>query len=326
MTAYMFEDEAMLAQARDMLPNQAFGAGGMIDLTIEMHSALYVALTGMSDITPGNDKYAGMPLIQYNGSPVGQYVTHEEFGVKDSASVFMKIKERMTTNHEHADAGNFMIYSKGMLTADGGVYKGYGSDHTRYYHQATVGHNSILVYNKNTSALTDETINIANNSTWYSGGQLWPAEATDLEDLKTDTFKSGDVIGNRHGYYDAEKTQPKYAYLNGNIAYAYPSDTVDSLGRRMLVVYTGDEDVPMLFFVYDTIKSKSVNYTKKFLFQIPSSNAPTINTTNKTVTTINGDGKLVLTCMSPDTSIAGLGGRVYKSDGSIDLEDEFGGK
>ncbi|MBE6533383.1 MAG: hypothetical protein E7678_00205 [Ruminococcaceae bacterium] len=322
MTAYMFEDEAMLAQARDMLPNQAFGAGGMIDLTIEMHSALYVALTGMSDITPGDDKYAGMPLIQYNGSPVGQYVTHEALGVTDSASVFMKIKERMTSNHEHADAGNFMIYYKGMLTADGGVYKGYGSDHTRFYHQATVGHNSILVVNPNTSALTESESNIANiarSTKWYSGGQMWPAEADDLAALKTDTYKAGDVIGNRHGYYDEAKTQPKYAYLNGNIVYAYPSDTVDSLGRRMLTVYTGDEDVPMLFFVYDTIGAKAQSYTKKFLLQIPSSNAPTINTTNKTVTTINGDGKLVLTCMSPDTSIAGIGGRTYNTDGSIDL-------
>ena len=335
MTAYMFKDEAMLAQARDMLPNQAFGAGGMIDLTIELHSALYVALTGMSDITPADDKYEGMPLIQYNGSPVGQYVTHEEFGVTDSASVFMKIKERMTANHEHADAGNFMIYYKGMLTADGGVYKGYGSDHTRYYHQATVAHNSILVCD--TSKYPDDVDteeDVAKK--WYSGGQLWPDEATDVEELKSNNaYKSGDVIGNRHGYYDEAKTQPKYAYLNGNLVYAYQdtyksstdskgnpiySPIVDSLGRRMLVVYTGDEDVPMLFFVYDTIGAANQSFEKKFLLQIPSSDAPTINTTNKTVTTINGDGKLVLTCMSPDTSIVGLGGRTFKSDGSINLE------
>ena len=335
MTAYMFKDEAMLAQARDMLPNQAFGAGGMIDLTIELHSALYVALTGMSDITPADDKYEGMPLIQYNGSPVGQYVTHEEFGVTDSASVFMKIKERMTTNHEHADAGNFMIYYKGMLTADGGVYKGYGSEHTRYYHQATVAHNSILVCDTSKYPEdVDTEKDVAKK--WYSGGQIWPDEAHTLSQLKTDTYKAGDVIGNRHGYYDEAKTQPKYAYLNGNLVYAYQdtyksgtdsngnplySPIVDSLGRRMLVVYTGDEDVPMLFFVYDTIGAAKQSFEKKFLFQIPSSNEPTINTTNKTVTTINGDGKLVLTCMSPDTSIVGLGGRTFKSDGSIDLKN-----
>ena len=311
MTAYMFEDEAMLAQARDMLPKQAFGDDARIDLTIELQSALYVALTGMSDITPAADKYEGMPLIQYNGSPVGQYITHEAFGVTDSASVFMKIKERTTANHEHADAGNFMIYYKGMLTADGGVYNGYGGAHTRYYHQATVSHNSILVYDSSKADVNSSDL----AKKWYSGGQIWPAEAKSLTELKTETYHTGDVIGNRHGYYDTEKTQPKYAYLNGNLVYAYPSETVSSLGRRMLTVYTGDEDVPMLFFVYDTIGAVSANYEKKFLFHISSSEAPIINTTNKTVTTTNGGGKLVLTAMSPDTKLTGVGGRTYGADG-----------
>ena len=311
MTAYIFEDEAMLAQAKDMLPNQAFGDDARIDLTIELHSALYVALTGMSDISPAADKYEGMPLIQYNGSPVGQYVTHEEFGATDSASVFMKIKERTTANHEHADAGNFMIYYKGMLTADGGVYNGYGGAHTRYYHQATVSHNSILVYDSSKADTSSSDL----ATKWYSGGQIWPNEAKSLKELKTETYHTGNVIGNRHGYYDAEQTQPKYAYLNGNLVYAYPEETVSSLGRRMLTVYTGDEDVPMLFFVYDTIGAVSASYEKKFLFHISSSDAPKIDSTNKTVTTTNGDGKLVLTVMSADTKISALGGRTYGTDG-----------
>ena len=317
MTAYLFEDEAMLAQARDMLPNQAFGEDARIDLTIELHSALYVALTGMSNIEPAEDKYEGMPLIQYNGSPVGQYVTHEAFGVNDSASVFMKIKERTTANHEHADAGNFMIYYKGMLTADGGVYNGYGGAHTRYYHQATVSHNSILVYDSSKA----DTSSSDPATKWYSGGQIWPNEAKTLSQLKTETYHTGNVIGNRHGYYDDAKTQPKFAYLNGNLVYAYPEETVSSLGRRMLTVYTGDEDVPMLFFVYDTIGAVSASYEKKFLLHISSSEAPTVNTTNKTVTTTNGDGKLVLTVMSEDTKITKVGGRTYGTDGKYDASE-----
>jgi hypothetical protein len=310
MTAYMFEDEAMLAQARDMLPKQAFGSDKKIDPTIELHSALYVALTGMSDITPAADKYEGMPLIQYNGSPVGQYVTHEKFGVTDSASVFMKIKERSTANHEHADAGNFMIYYKGMLTADGGVYNGYNGAHTRYYHQATVAHNSILVYDSSKA-----NVNSSDPATkWYSGGQIWPAEVQTLDALKnSESMHAGNVIGNRHGYYDAAQTSPKFAYINGNLAFAYPSETVDKLGRRMLTVYTGDDDVPMLFFVYDTVTAKNQSYEKKFLLQIASSDAPTVS--GNTVTTVNGNGKLVLTSLSSDISISKVGGRTYGTDG-----------
>ena len=312
MTAYLFADEPMLAQAKDMQPTKAFASD-----TIELTSAMYVALTGMSDIQPAANKYEGMKLIQYNGSPVGQYITHEAWNDANSASVFMKIKERSTANHEHADAGNFMIYYKGMLTADGGAYSGYAGDHTRYYHQATVSHNSLLVYNPNTSALADDPSNpnIARKSEWYSGGQIWPAEAGTLSELKSEKYLTGKVVGKGHAYYDSAQTQPKYAYLAGNITNAYPEDTVNFVGRRMLTVYTGNEDVPMVFFVYDRIQSDSSSYTKKFLLHISSSERPTINTADNTVATENGNGKLVLTCLSSGATVEGVGGRTYDSTG-----------
>ena len=312
MTAYIFADEPMLAQAKDMQPTKAFGSD-----TIELTSAMFVALTGMSDIEPAADKYEGMKLIQYNGSPVGQYVIHEAWNDPNSASAFMKIKERTTANHEHADAGNFMIYYKGMLTADGGVYNGYAGDHTRYYHQASVSHNTLLIYNADTSALEDSTSNpnIARKSEWYSGGQIWPAEAGTLTDLKGNKYLTGKVIGKGHGYNDSAQTDPKYAYIGGNITNAYPEDTVDFVGRRMLTVYTGDEDVPMVFFVYDRITSDKSSYQKTFLLHITSSEEPTINQTNKTVATENGDGRLVLTCLTSDATIKGVGGRSYGTDG-----------
>ena len=313
MTAYIFADEPMLAQARDMEPTKAFEAD-----TIELTSAMYVALAGMSDIEPAEDKYDGMELIQYNGSPVGQYITHEAWNDPNSAGVFMKIKELSSANHEHADAGNFMIYYKGMLSADAGVYSGYGSDHTRYYHQATVSHNSLLINNgSQNSSSTDKKVK------YYSGGQIWPAEISAASGvlktwLNSADHKTGVIIGNEHGYYDSEKTQPKYAYIGGDITGAYPSSTVNFVGRRMLVVYTGDETVPMAFFTYDTITSDSANYKKTYLLHISSKDKPTINTTNKTVVTENGGGRLVLTCLSSNVSIKGVGGRVYGTNSKLD--------
>ena len=307
MTAYLFKDEAMLAQAKSMTPTKAFQSD-----TIELTSAMYVALCGMSDIEPAEDKYEGMPLIQYNGSPVGQYVMHEAFGVNDSATILMRIKERTTANHEHADAGTFMIYYKGMLTADGGVYKGYSSDHTRYYHQATVSHNGLLIYNPDVPEIDQPYLSattIANMKKWYSGGQIWPTEASNLTDLMTNKFLTGKVVGRGHGYLNGDTTKPLYAYIAGNITQAYHEATVDFVGRRMLTVYTQDEDVPMVFFVYDTITSDSASYKKTFLLHICSSDKPTINTSNKTVVTENGDGRLVLTCLTDGVTITGVGGK-----------------
>lgn len=313
MTAYIFADEAMLAQARDMQPTKAFEAD-----TIELTSAMYVALAGMSDIEPAKDKYDGMELIQYNGSPVGQYITHEAWNDPNSAGVFMKIKELSSANHEHADAGNFMIYYKGMLSADAGVYSGYGSDHTRYYHQATVSHNSLLINNgSQNSSSTDKKVK------YYSGGQIWPAEITASSGvlntwLNSKDHQTGVIIGNEHGYYDKDKAQPKYAYIGGDISGAYPSSTVDFVGRRMLVVYTGDEKVPMAFFTYDTITSDSTDYKKTYLLHISSKDKPTIDTVNKTVVTENGGGRLVLTCLSSNVSIKGVGGRTYGPNNKLD--------
>lgn len=313
MTAYIFADEAMLAQARDMQPTKAFEAD-----TIELTSAMYVALAGMSDIEPAKDKYDSMELIQYNGSPVGQYITHEAWNDPNSASVFMKIKELSSANHEHADAGNFMIYYKGMLSADAGVYSGYSSDHTRYYHQATVSHNSLLINNgSQNSSSTDKKVK------YYSGGQIWPAEITASSGvlntwLNSKDHQTGVIIGNEHGYYDKDKAQPKYAYIGGDISGAYPSSTVDFVGRRMLVVYTGDEKVPMAFFTYDTITSDSTDYKKTYLLHISSKDKPTIDTVNKTVVTENGGGRLVLTCLSSNVSIKGVGGRTYGPNNKLD--------
>lgn len=304
MTAYMFEDEAMLAQARSMQSNKAFGAD-----TIELTSAMYVALTGMSDITPGADRYEGMPLIQYNGMPAGQYITHEAYNDASSANVFMRIKGRYTANHEHLDAGTFMIYYKGMLTADGGAYSGYGSDHQRYYHQATVAHNGLLIFDE---SKLDKSSDVAAEK-WYSGGQEWLAGPTDYASLKSDTYLAGSIVGRGHGYTDSTNTTPLYAYIGGNITASYPSDTVSHVGRRMLTAYTGDEDVPMVFFTYDTITATKGSFKKTYLLQIPSSEAPIINKTNKTVKTENGDGQLVLTCLTDGMDIEGVGGGTGKN-------------
>ena len=306
-SAYLFADEPMLAQARDMLPKNAFKND-----YIELTSAMYVALCGMSDIQPAEDKYENMQLIQYNGSPVGQYLVHQAWNDPNSANVFMKIKERNAGGHDHLDSGTFMIYYKGMLTADGGVYNQSTSNHTKYYHQATVSHNGLLIYDSTKADVnsTDPAVK------YYSGGQKKPSVLNDrYSDLKSTDYLMGSVVGRGHGYYDSAKTTPKYAYIAGNLTRGYNLDyNNEFVGRRMLTAYTGDEDVPMVFFVYDNITTIN-DTTKKFLLQISSPDRPTVDQDNKTITTTNGDGKLVLTCLTKDTTIAGSGGRENGDDG-----------
>ena len=300
-TAYLYADEAMLAQAT-YLKSSAFSSNFQ-----GLSTPVFLALTATADIEPAEDRYEGMELIQYNGSPLGQYVIRASWNDPASAAVFMRIKERSTTNHEHYDSGTFEIYYKGMLTSDGGVYNNYSHDHTKYFHKATISHNGLIIYNPN----------LANTeSGWYSGGQeRFVKESTDLDHWLTNDYDTGTVTGRQHGYKDGDKTNPLYAYIAGDITEAYSAQTVSYVGRRMLTVYTGDADYPMVFFVYDDISSAHVSYAKRFLLQISSKNEPTIDSKKQTVITENGGGRLVLTCLSDNVTITGVGGR---NSGSYD--------
>jgi hypothetical protein len=133
---------------------------------------------------------------------------------------------------------------------------------------------------------------------------------------KNSQIDTGKVIGREHGYADDAETQPLYAYLAGDITKAYGESTVSYVGRRMLTVYTGDEDYPMVFFVFDDIFANSKNFEKRFLLQITSKNAPTVS--GNRVITENGEGRLVLTCLSSGIEINPVGGRAYKSNGDYD--------
>lgn len=241
------------------------------------------------------DRYDGFDTVYSNPYPWGQTIVRQSYNSAEAAVVFMKIGERSTGNHDHQASGSFQIYYKGLLTSDGGVYSDYGSDHHYYYHQATISHNSLLVYNP---ALAKT------NGGWYSGGQKRQPQALTLDQWESGTFETGRVIGSASGYAKDGKT-PTFAYLAGDITKAYDSVTVDYVGRRMLTVYTGAEKIPMMMVVYDGIISDDASFKKTFLLQAPTE--PTVSS-DGTVTVINGDGKQVLVPVIGADDVTAVGG------------------
>ena len=230
------------------------------------------------------DRHAGLDLILYNGGWLGQIIARNSWN-SDQAAVLMKVGCRTTGNHDHCDAGQFQIFYKEILAGDTGAYVKYGEDHHYYYHQATVAHNCMLIYNPSLST---------SENGYYSGGQRFPKAGSvgTYDSWKSNSkYKTGEVTGVSSGYADAAKTQPTYAYLAGNLTAAYNSSTVSEVERRMLAVYdTGNADVPLYFFVYDNITAKNASYKKTFLLHVAKE--PTVS--GKTVTAVNGGGKLVL--------------------------------
>lgn len=245
------------------------------------------------------DFASNLPLITYYGGFVGQIIARGSW-TEESAVVLMKIQERTTANHDHAAAGNFQIYYKGMLTGDTGDYGGtsYSSDHCKYYLRATVSHNGLLIYNP---ALAET------QKGYYTGGQKVDySEAKTLDEWHESYYDTATVVGYSYGY--GANSSSKYAYIAGDLTKSYDAQTVDYVGRTMLTVYTNDPNCPMLTFVFDRIDSKSETFKKTFLLQIPGESAPVIDEASKTVTVTNGDGKLVLTNLIGADTITGVGG------------------
>ncbi len=281
--SYLFDDAAIRAELEAHEKSYT-----KFSETITMSASVSEYLICSSNGVAASKRHEDMPLIVYNGGWLGQMIARTDWG-NDQAAVLMKIGVRTTSNHDHADAGQFQIWYKTMLAGDTGVYDTYdrsGSKDPHFfsYHQATVAHNSILI---------------------GSSGQKQPGETGSFSDWQSDTYKTGTVTGYAFGYADQAETQPTYAYIAGNITPAYDGAGASEVTRRMLAVYdTKNEDVPLFFFVFDNIKTTSTTKAKTFLLHVPAE--PTIEG-NKV--TVKKDGaKLVLQSVFGGDTITPLGG------------------
>ncbi len=300
-SSHVFNDATMRAEVEyyknnySTFPNESVTGDGTV--------AEYL-ICSSSGVQAASDRHEGMDLILYNGGWLGQTIARNSWK-NDQAAVLMKVGVKTTGNHEHLDCGQFQIYYREMLSGDTGAYVKYGENHHYFYHQATVAHNSLLIYNP--SFATDTST----YKGYYTGGQrfqkLGEISSSNYEAWKTGTkYVTATVTGHEEGYADGGKTQPVYAYIAGNLTPAYDSSTVSEVTRRMLTVFdTGHPDVPMYFFVFDNITAKKATFKKTFLLHTVTE--PTID--GKTVTEVNGNGKLVLqNVIGNNVTITKIGG------------------
>ncbi len=246
------------------------------------------------------NRFSESEPICYFGSPLGQMTVRSEWNNENVAAVFMKIGERNTANHEHDDQGTFQIFYKGLYTGDTGIYDKYGSTHWSYYHTSTIAHNGLLVFNPAKSG--DDPSDP--KSYYYSGGQRSFGEANNLDAWMSSTYDTGTVNGAQWSYNSDGTTD--YAYLGGDITEAYDTTEVSHISRQMLTLYTDDPDVPMYFIVCDKLITTDASYKKTFLLH--STYEPTIDLENKTVTSVEDGGRLVLKVLLGGDNIEAVGG------------------
>ncbi|MBE6561779.1 MAG: hypothetical protein E7662_11715 [Ruminococcaceae bacterium] len=303
-TDYLYGDSTLRAWARKQESGFSKFTAGVANIL----PAEFLILSGHGQ-TCAADHRSGLSKITYNPYPLGEIIARNAWDCEDTLVVQMKIGERSTGNHDHADSGHFQIYYKGMLADDTGYYGRYGSDHHFYYHKATVAHNSLLIYNPGCAAgeLTYDANGRPNNrySFWYSGGQRIVGETPFLHTWMTPEFDFGTVHGVDYSL-KADGT-PDYVYIAGNFAQAYPAGTAEYVGRSMLTVYTGDAVFPAVMFVSDRIDAAEPSFKKTFLLQCCSE--PVIDETAKTVRTTNGKASLFLRSIAGGDEIKAFGGK-----------------
>ena len=285
-SSYLFDDATM----RALLEKTKYSYSDFSDsFGTEVASVGEYLICSSRGTRATSDPHEGMPTVLYNGGWLGQTIARNNWGDRQAA-VLMKIGVKTTGNHDHLDCGQFQIYYRSILAGDTGAYVKYGEDHHYFYHQATIAHNSLLIYNP--SFATESST----YKGYYTGGQAFrkvgEISAANYGAWMTGTkYVTGTVTGHEEGYADEGKTQSTYGYIAGNITAAYDSSTVSEVTRRMLTVFdTGHPDVPMYFFVFDNITAKKATFKKTFLLHTVTE--PTID--GKTVTEVNGNGKLVL--------------------------------
>ncbi len=212
-----------------------------------------------NDPTLARKSKSTLPLSKYFDSPAGILITRNAWST-EGTMVYMKIGERYSGGHEHADAGSFQIYYHGMLAIDAGFYDVFGSAVHRH-NKATLAHNALLI------------------------GGNGQDNASGAPDTFETTPKNGVVIG--EDVISDENGKPLYAFLAGDLTSDYENAGAKEVGRYMLAIYNYNEDgnqtdVPLCFFVMDDVKT---NLVKETAFLLQPMEEPTVD--GNVVTIIN---------------------------------------
>lgn len=243
-----------------------------------------------------------VPNVRYCGSPLGQYIIR----TKSGASAYMKIGESLSLNHEHKDAGDFMLFYKGSLASasncyeytdrEGTVYR-YGSPLDLGYNKQTISHNCVLVFDPD-----EDCFWIWKNSGGQKVDRANTREVDDLEAwLRSDAYHRAKVTA--HADALTEDGDFSFAYIAGDLSNAY-SDKVTAYERRMLAV-RGDTAHPLYFFVYDDLTVKNPAFRKTFLLHV--TDEPQIDGARVYAHSEKG-GRLDMTTLLPKKSTVNAGG------------------
>ncbi len=191
-------------------------------------------------------------------------------------------------NHQHADAGSFQIYYRGLQAADLGQYHFYGTPYDFNFCKRSISHSMMLA--------VDPEEQFIRNTVNDGGARFIQSCPTTPEQALTDpTFANGDVLSAGFG---PSSQRPFYSYFSVNLTSAYSEKIVDYV-RSFCFLNLDDEQTPAALIVLDNMTTASPAFRK--YWQVNTLNPP--ETTAAGVILRNSDaggtGKVVLRMLRP---------------------------
>lgn len=251
---------------------------------------ILVLLLNDPDLKAAED-FSSLPLTLDFGPILGSMVARTGWnmgaGVSDVV-VEMKGGGYHFGNHQHADAGSFQIYYRGLQAADLGQYRFYGTPYDFNFCKRSISHSMMLA--------VDPEEQFIRNAVNDGGARfIQSCPTTPDQALSDPTFANGDVLSADFG---PSPQRPFYSTFSVNLTSAYSRKIVDYV-RTFCFLNLDNERTPAALIVLDNMTTARPEFRK--YWQVNTLNPP--ETTDDGVILRNSDadgsGKVVLRMLRP---------------------------
>ena len=214
--------------------------------------------------------FNSLPLTIDYGPIIGGMIarTGWTFGEKsDDVVVEMKGGGYQFGNHQHADAGSFQIYYRGLQAGDLGQYKFYATPYDYNFNKRSIAHCMMLAVDPNEK--------FSRNSANDGGTRFVRPCPRSSQHVKTDKqFANGKVVSTAFGPLSQK---PLFSYFSVNLSSAY-SNKIKNYVRTFCFLNLKNSQNPAVLIILDNMTTAQAEFKKYWQ----------VNTLNLPETSLNG--------------------------------------
>jgi heparin/heparan-sulfate lyase len=163
-------------------------------------------------------------------------------------------------NHQHADAGSFQIYYRGLQAVDLGQYHFYGTPYDSNFCKRSVAHSQLLVVDP------DEKLGVSSNDGGTRSVRTCPL--TQEQAVKDPLFANGEVISASFG---PSPQRPFFSFFSVDLKSAY-SNKIEAYVRTFCFLNLDQQQTPGVLIILDAVTTAKPELKK--YWQVNTLNLP----------------------------------------------------